>query len=68
MGRVVGRFVAAPGERSATVLDLDPGRYAIVCLLPIGAIGAEGVDGAGRSVEGPGRHVARGMRDELVVR
>jgi hypothetical protein len=35
-------FADAPGSEAATMLDLEPGRYAAVCFIPIGG----GEDGA----------------------
>jgi hypothetical protein len=48
-------FADAPGSEAATMLDLEPGRYAAVCFIPIG--GGE---------DGP-PHFTGGMVAELQV-
>ncbi len=50
-----GSASAQPGEQSFVVADLTPGRYALVCFIPVGGVS-----------EGP-PHFTRGMQAELRV-
>lgn len=62
-----GFTFAAPGESSALVADLDdPGRYAIVCFVPVGTTSAEDFQEGGEDSGPP--HVAEGMYAEFEVR
>jgi hypothetical protein len=56
---LAGGVFAMPGDTSGITLDLTPGRWAYVCLIPTGSVdGAEG--------DGP-PHVAHGMSGEFTV-
>lgn len=63
-----GVAFAGPGEQGYAVADLDPGRYALVCFIPVGTTsldGAPGPDGEG-AVEAP-PHFTEGMATEFLV-
>lgn len=70
-------IIAAPGESGVAVdgdgsLD-EPGRYALVCMIPTGAdpveylAAAADADGGPPEVDGGPPHIAEGMYAELVV-
>ena len=48
------------------IMDLEPGKYAIICYLPVGAT-PEKVDDPNASFEGAERHYSRGMISEFTV-
>ncbi|MCU0275033.1 MAG: hypothetical protein MUE34_17560, partial [Acidimicrobiales bacterium] len=69
-------LIAPPGERGQTVVGdgtvLEPGRYAVICAIPVGADPAEYLEAAQTSdgppdVAGGPPHFVEGMFAELVV-
>lgn len=64
----LGVVFVDPGATSSTVLDLEPGRYALVCAVPVGTTPevAEKSRNGGPEPEGP-PHASRGMFAELRV-
>jgi len=65
----VGLGFANPGETSFAVVDLQPGRYAVVCFVPVGltpAVAEAAEKGQGPPPGGP-PHASRGMAVEVNV-
>jgi hypothetical protein len=63
-----GGTFAFPGETSSANLDLEPGRYAMVCFIPVGLTpeAAEEAEATGTEPEGP-PHFTEGMVQEFTV-
>lgn len=70
MGKVTpaGMAFAFPGQSASTVLDLEPGRYIVVCFLPVGATpeAMEEMEATGAEPQGL-PHAMEGMVHELTV-
>ncbi len=63
-----GMVFAMPGAKSATTVDLEPGRYAVICFIPVGTT-PEAMEQAGPNSappEGP-PHFSQGMVHEMTV-
>jgi len=59
----VGGLQAGPGEERAAVLDLEPGRYAVICFVPVGMTSL--AEDPGEDAGPP--HAFEGMVTEVVV-
>ena len=61
-----GASFAAPGESDTLFVDLEPGRYVIVCFLPVGATpdNMEALESG--ELQGP-PHFTEGMVEEFTV-
>jgi hypothetical protein len=55
----VGGVAAEPGESDTTLIELEPGRYAAICPIPVGSVG--GTEGSGPP------HFVEGMAAEIEV-
>ena len=68
MAEFRGAVFAAPGEQASAVMDLTPGRYALVCFIPVGTTSLDEVAGpeTGDDDAGP-PHFTRGMVSEFTV-
>lgn len=60
--RFVRALFSSPGETDVETFDLEPGEYAVVCFLPVGATSLEAAESAG----GP-PHAMKGMAIQLTV-
>lgn len=58
----VRALFALPGESDVETMDLEPGEYAVLCFIPVGATSMK----AARSAEGP-PHALEGMAAQLTV-
>ncbi|MPZ70759.1 MAG: hypothetical protein GEU71_14720 [Actinobacteria bacterium] len=58
----VRALFAPPGESDVETFDLEPGEYAVVCFVPVGATSVEAAESAG----GP-PHAMKGMAAQLTV-
>lgn len=65
MATFVGAAFAAPGENDMSFIDLEPGRYGIVCFIPVGTVDMEMLEGE-EAPEGP-PHFTQGMHKEFEV-
>jgi uncharacterized cupredoxin-like copper-binding protein len=61
-----GASFAAPGESDTLFVDLEPGRYAIVCFLPVGATPDDMEALESGELQGP-PHFSQGMVEEFTV-
>jgi hypothetical protein len=63
-----GAAFAFPGQAGSTTLELEPGRYAMVCFIPVGLTpqAAEEAEATGVEPEGP-PHFTEGMVQEFTV-
>ena len=61
-----GASFGAPGDSDTLFVDLEPGRYVIVCFLPVGATpdNMEALESG--ELEGP-PHFTQGMVEEFTV-
>ena len=62
--------VAGPGEASATIMDLEPGRYGVLCFIPVGTTSLEQLEGLGEGegdTESGPPHFTQGMASEFTV-
>ncbi len=63
MGTPVGFAFAAPGEADSLFLDLEPGRYGLVCFLPVGST----PDSDEEAIAENPPHFTQGMLAEFTV-
>lgn len=61
-----GFAVAAPGEEAVTFADLEPGRYGMICFIPVGTTSMEDLPEEDDDVTGP-PHFTQGMVAEFEV-
>lgn len=66
MVEFAGATLAPPGESSAFVTELQPGRYALLCFLPVGTTSLDQLFQESESESGP-PHAFEGMFAELTV-
>lgn len=63
-----GAVFAMPGESAHSTVDLDPGRYIVVCFIPVGLTpeAAAAAETGGAAPEGP-PHFTQGMVHDITV-